>query len=117
MGRDPVRPLSDFHESTDTPDGKRNHCKDCVRELRWKSYGIVGMTVERFAELLEQQDYHCAIPSCSVRGTDERVLDVDHDHDTGAVRGLLCRNCNTILGKSRESVGILTDLITYLRQR
>lgn len=112
MGRDPQRPLTDFHEASDTPDGKRNHCKDCVRELRWRSYGIAGMTVERYQEMLELQGSRCAIPSCRALASD-RLLDVDHCHKTGRVRGLLCRNCNTALGKA-NTVALLSDLIDYL---
>jgi hypothetical protein len=80
--------------------------------MRWESYGIVGMTVERYEAMLIQQEYRCAIPSCDYRS--RRSLDVDHDHATGEVRGLLCRNCNTIAGHSRESVDILRDMIVYL---
>ena len=112
-GREPLRPLADFYIARDQPDGKRPQCKDCVRELRWAKYGIVGMTVERFDLMLAEQDGQCAIPSCQSEA-DYRVLDVDHDHVTGEVRGLVCRACNTVLGKCRESVQILTEMIDYL---
>lgn len=114
FGRPLLRPIGDFYASSGTPDGKYNYCKDCVREQRWESYGVVGMTVERYAMMLAQQDGRCAIPNCGIRGTDTRTLDVDHDHATGEVRGLLCRNCNTILGACRESEAVLTGLIAYL---
>lgn len=122
VGRPPDRPTSDFHSACDTIDGKRNHCKDCVRELRWAAMGIVGMTVERFALMLEQQGGKCSIPSCGnvnaparIGSTNSvRVLDVDHDHATGTVRGLLCKSCNVALGSTRESVAILRDMIAYL---
>jgi Autographiviridae endonuclease VII len=115
VGREPARPLTDFYVARDQPDGKRSHCKDCVRELRWLSYGIVGMTVERFDLMLAEQGGRCAIPSCQSNG-DYRVLDVDHDHVTGEVRGLVCRACNTVLGKCRESVQILGEMIDYLNR-
>lgn len=112
VGRDPIRPLRDFHESRDARDRKRPHCKDCVRELRWKRAGIVDMTAERYEAMLAQQNYRCAIPSCETRPA--RLLDVDHDHKTGEVRGLLCRTCNVTAGQARDSVDVLADLITYL---
>ena len=57
---------------------------------RWRKYGL---TPEAFAELVAAHDGHCAI--C------DRVpkrLVIDHDHDTGVVRGLLCDPCNIRVG-------------------
>ena|SRR5215216_526710 len=112
VGRNPTHPLDDFHESADTPDRKRPHCKDCVRELRWKRSGIINMTVERYEAMLVEQSFRCAIPSCKT--LPNRLLDVDHDHATGEVRGLLCRACNVIAGPTRDSVELLADIIAYL---
>ena len=70
------------------------------------------MTVERYERLLAYQNFKCAIPSCTVKN--RRLLDVDHNHDTGEVRGLLCRNCNIMAGRCHESTAVLADLITYL---
>lgn len=41
-------------------------------------------------------------------------LHVDHDHSTGKVRGVLCFNCNAILGHARDNVQVLRNLIAYL---
>jgi hypothetical protein len=41
-------------------------------------------------------------------------LFVDHDHVTGAVRGLLCSECNTSLGLLREDLATLDSLKAYL---
>lgn len=43
----------------------------------------------------------------------DRRFCVDHDHDTGVVRGILCHNCNTSLGKLRESTAKLLALAAY----
>ena len=72
------------------------------------------MTIERYDAMLAEQNYRCAIPSCGTVGTSARMLDVDHDHLTGAIRGLLCRNCNITAGRCRESIPILTEMIAYL---
>lgn len=56
-----------------------------------------GMTVEQYDELLSAQDGVCAI--CGGEQTHGRTfLDVDHDHATGAIRGLLCSHCNRAIG-------------------
>ena len=44
-------------------------------------------------------------------------LHIDHNHDTGKIRGLLCFNCNTSLGKFEDSEELLMQAILYLRER
>lgn len=55
-----------------------------------KRYGI---TIEQYEELLVGQNGTCAI--CDEACSTGRRLAVDHDHDTGQIRGLLCYRCNT----------------------
>ncbi len=43
-------------------------------------------------------------------------LSVDHDHVTGAVRGLLCRRCNTGLGNFDDNIKIVQSALTYLKE-
>lgn len=80
--------------------------------LRRRKY---GMEPEAYDALLEAQDGRCAI-CLRVFGT-ERYWDrahVDHDHLTGAVRGLLCPACNTALGHLRDSIPNLERAVAYL---
>lgn len=68
-----------------------------------------GMTFER---LLAVQGGRCAICRCTPR---TRRLAVDHDHDTGMVRGLLCKRCNhDLLGAAHDDVQILRNAVYYL---
>jgi DNA-directed RNA polymerase subunit RPC12/RpoP len=64
---------------------------------RIKKYGI---TVRDYVRLLAAQDYKCGI--CGHEQTTQE-LDVDHDHTTGKVRGLLCRSCNRAIGLIGEA--------------
>lgn len=76
-------------------------------------YGVTS--AERDA-LLDQQGGVCAICGaglCPERG----VLAVDHDHDTGEVRGILCQPCNRGLGDFRDSPALLLAAAEYLRKR
>jgi len=73
-----------------------------------------GITVDEYHALLIKQNHVCAICGnpCSTR----RWLSVDHDHETGKVRGLLCAKCNTGLGLLGDNLGALCMALDYLLQ-
>ncbi len=68
-----------------------------------------GITIEQYDELLERQDGLCGI--CR----EANKLVVDHDHQTGAVRGLLCDKCNRSLGGLGDTEESLEAALAYLR--
>lgn len=76
-----------------------------------------GMTQEAYDALIEKQGGLCAIcglpETATFKGT-LRTLCVDHDHDTGAIRGLLCSLCNQALGFFKDSPENLSNAIDYL---
>jgi hypothetical protein len=72
-----------------------------------------GITLEQYEEMLERQSGVCWI--CK-RPEPTRALAVDHDHTTGAVRGLLCTACNNMLGTARENVDALKRAIRYIEE-
>lgn len=67
-----------------------------------------GLTAEEYTTLEASQDGLCAI--CRR----DRPLDIDHDHDTGKVRGLLCGPCNRGIGFLNDDVAFLQAAIDYL---
>ncbi len=67
-----------------------------------------GITIEQYDELLEQQNHLCGI--CR----EAKKLVVDHDHQTGAVRGLLCNPCNRHLGGLGDTEESLEAALAYL---
>lgn len=72
-----------------------------------------GINYNQYQKILEEQDYKCFI--CGEKEpADNRILSVDHCHDTGRIRGLLCSNCNTALGKFKDNVNYLTKAIEYI---
>jgi hypothetical protein len=81
------------------------------RRLLAKRY---GMTPERYAEMLAAQRGICAGCGAAAENNVYGVLAVDHDHQTGAIRGLLCNPCNTVLGLVRERAATLLALVDYL---
>ena len=77
------------------------------RSRRLRKY--YGLTHEQYDQLKQEQDFRCAICGKLVE-----QLCVDHDHETGRVRGLLCRACNLILGNADDNPNILLSAIDYL---
>ncbi len=77
-----------------------------------------GITSEDYAHLLKSQNGLCAIydtPETALCNDGSvRALAVDHDHVTEIIRGLLCRDCNLLLGKARDSIALLRTAIAYL---
>lgn len=73
-----------------------------------------GITKEQYSVMLAAQGGGCAI--CGGSNADGRNLFIDHDHVTGQIRGLLCNNCNSALGKFKDSPKLLENAITYLKK-
>jgi hypothetical protein len=66
-------------------------------EARWKRHGIVGATIEVYRKLQVEQKDCCAI-CIKPRVERARALALDHNHETGKIRGLLCQSCNYRIG-------------------
>lgn len=74
-------------------------------------YRKYGLTKEQYLSMFNEQGGRCAI--CEKVETD-RYLAVDHCHETGKVRKLLCKDCNTSLGKFNDSPDLLRKAAEYL---
>jgi hypothetical protein len=86
--------------------------KESIRDYRLrKEYGI---TAQEYDDIAESQGGRCAI--CGVTSADNtgRRLAVDHCHDTGLVRGLLCSPCNMAIGLLGDDPIRLSNAIAYL---
>jgi len=82
---------------------------------RYREYGLkkkYGVSLAEVSRLLGIQEGMCAI--CGIDKPGGRGWCVDHDHDTGAVRGVLCQGCNTGIGLLKESEEILKAALMYL---
>ncbi len=133
-----VFPLSDFQLNT-RKDGRtyrHPYCNDCRKQIHrdyYRSrvsadpdYGRVasrkstlakyGITPEEYQVMVEQQDGKCAICQRAPEGNgvSRHNLVVDHEHDTGKVRALLCDFCNRGLGIFRDSPELLEEAAKYL---
>lgn len=72
-----------------------------------------GISVERYESMLEAQGGCCAI--CKKVQTGRRLF-VDHDHATGAVRGILCQKCNSGIGMLGDTSNGVRSALAYLEK-
>jgi hypothetical protein len=126
------QPLDCFYHENVIRKGKpaihvRSVCSSCERKRRRKYYRTTdqakryhlstkyGITPEYKEALLESQEGLCAICKTDTPGGRYNTFHVDHCHDTGVVRGLLCWECNAGLGKL-NTIDKLSSAIQYLEQ-
>ena len=103
-----AKPLEQFHRSAPTKDGRHSYCASCAckkqresrkcnysteQKSRWQRKSRYNLTQDQYDQMLADQYGRCKI--CTV---ELEKIDVDHCHNTGVVRGLLCRKCNLRLG-------------------
>ena len=101
-------------------------CDDCLRRAfnerarrKWREGYLrrtYGISLEDYEQMLDAQDARCAICSTTEPGGRHDGFVVDHDHSTGAVRSLLCSNCNAAIGLLCEDPAVLRSAIDYLRR-
>lgn len=89
---------------------KRNPKYKRSNELKYK-YGI---TYECFKRMRKDQNYKCKI--CTRKLENESQSYVDHCHETGNVRGILCNKCNFGIGHFDDDINQLKEAIKYLKE-
>ena len=121
------KPIAGFYKHKDFKDGRRVKCSSCTQKAgaeyrkknkeKFKFYKIkasYGLSAEDYNKMFAAQKGCCK--TCGAHtSTVDRGLCVDHEHKTGKVRGLLCNNCNMAIGKVKENVEVLQNIIQYLR--
>lgn len=138
------RSLDEFYRHPGSG-GHRVHCKDCIKAEKRKKYRSderyreaakarsrswnarnahrrrerllrerYDLAPEDYEAMLKAQDGACA--ACGTLPSESGHLHVDHCHTSGAVRGLLCSNCNTALGLCNDNPQRLVDyLLAYAK--
>ena len=82
------------------------------RNKKWRLNVAHGLTYKEWEGLWYAQDGRCAI--CDKFFAEQIDINVDHDHETGKIRGLLCRKCNYGLGYFDDSVELLEEATQYI---
>lgn len=119
-----IKPLSAFDRG-----GKSGPCKACrskaarastianaERVLDSHLRRTFGITLAQYNELAVEQGGVCAICRMPPSGRVSRLV-VDHCHETGRVRGLLCKPCNSGIGHLRDSADVVRAALKYLEER
>lgn len=123
--------LDYFHKDSSSSDNLYCYCKECV-SLKNKKYTrnpedsrknhlkkTFNLTEKDYNNLLEKQHGVCAIcgkPEISLYKGAIRNLAIDHNHKTGEIRGLLCRNCNLGVGYFNDNIETIEKVLQYLKR-
>lgn len=103
---------NDFYRDTSRSDNLSRICKSCSRAHNSHQ----RMRQQHKAVLLDQQDYLCAICDKDLKSvTNPNFIQIDHNHDTGELRGVLCHLCNNGLGKFKDNINLLGRAKKYLK--
>jgi hypothetical protein len=116
--------FEEFNSSKCGKFGLDSRCKPCSRERQrshrrgkgrrwWRTINLrrYGITERHYVGLLRKQNGVCAICGTPPNG---RLLAVDHDHNTGKVRGLLCQGCNAAIGYLMDDPVVVRKAAEYL---
>lgn len=87
--------------------------KAAEERRRHRLKGLYGITTDEYDDLVQRQGGVCRICSGPPVGRGAH-LHVDHDHETGRVRGLLCTRCNLMIGCAIDDVRVLRAAAAYL---
>ena len=120
------KPLSEFNPRKwgKRTNGYHSKCRHCQNTQRRAKHNFeenrnellkarFGIDLDQYNQMFTAQSGGCAICK-KPQSAQARALSVDHDHKTGAIRGLLCENCNRALGQFQDNTEILKSAITYL---
>ncbi len=116
------KPLEEYHKRFDgnSKDGYQGICKPCnienQRDSRYRR--VYDINIEQYNQMFADQEGSCAC--CGKHQSEfKKRLSVDHDHNLpkghpNRVRGLLCVNCNTGIGKLGDNMEGLEQAMRYL---
>lgn len=129
-----VKSYDKFDRNKRNPTGRACSCKVCGSNAKRRrrntfegqraEHGLrlkrkFGLTSDDYWDMMKAQDGVCAIcgnPETQIQQGRVQPLGVDHNHDTGAVRGLLCAGCNNGIGRFRDDIELLKKAIEYLEK-
>ena len=130
------KPFTDFFNYKNKNDGKSYRCKPCddAARKKWSTKNPerahlsqrqrnlkckFGVDLEWYEKQFKKQNYSCAICKSKTNKTSGNRefwnFSVDHCHDSGKVRGILCNNCNRALGLFQDNPELLEKAAEYIK--
>ena len=127
-----TKPFTEYYKTNKTGKYYHGKCKSCFVAKQQEGYTkeigrdknlryTYGITLQQYNTMLLEQNYQCKVCGTtdpggrqSGRGGSADTMVVDHCHETGRVRGLLCHRCNRCLGLLSDEVTVLRNMIKYL---
>lgn len=112
-----LKSVNDYYKRSNRTGNMQTFCKTCSNENARNSsfkkwYNLTNLDYNR---MFEQQEGKCLI--CGKHQSEfKRRFNVDHDHKTGKIRGLLCFKCNTGIGRFNDNILLLESAIKYLEK-
>ncbi len=122
--------LGEFYKHASYADGRFSWCKGCFKERRTANYNPSAAKLSKYSidfnELWVKQQGLCGVCSEPMLPKGQKALSVvvDHDHNCCAtqrscgkcVRGLIHKQCNMVLGASKDNPKLLQGAVAYLEQ-
>lgn len=91
-------------------DQRRTSQRKSLLKRKW------SLTLDQYNDILKKQKGLCAICKNPETAHGGRALSVDHDHETGKIRGLLCHSCNTGIGHLKDNMATCKRAAHYLKK-
>jgi Recombination endonuclease VII len=92
------------------------HTMSCRATKLKYDLSFYNLTAEQFVRMYTEQEGRCRICQIALGGIMLKKLNIDHDHRTGRVRGLICRSCNMGLGNFKDNLQLLRSAVRYLEE-
>lgn len=90
------------------------------RHMRYKIKKYFNLTLDEYNQMFIERDNKCDIcnnpESAKHQNGKTRALALDHCHETGKIRGLLCTSCNRGIGLLKDNITLLENAVEYLRK-
>lgn len=97
-------------------ESQRGYYKKDPSAYKWRNIkNTFGLSKEDFFNILEKQDSKCALCNKPFVGLGGNILHIDHCHETGRIRGLLCMPCNVGLGMLGDNEEGLAKALKYVK--
>lgn len=113
----------EFNLCKSSASGLSSWCRSCQKKnyrkyQYWLKHGITHLQYDLMAKAQNKLCIICGQPEVLENSVSGKILSlaVDHCHKTGKIRGLLCTNCNLMLGKAKDSPEILRKAAEYLEK-